>query len=83
MNHPAEETLLQEVADFLTSSPTLDDIIAYRPSATLEARLQTLLEKNRDDDLSDDESAELEQFMYTDHLLIVMKAQARRKLTQS
>jgi hypothetical protein len=54
--------IFSEVMDFLVTSPSPDDIIAFKPSSKLEMRLTDLLGKKQQDTLTDDEQAELAEF---------------------
>jgi len=47
------------VLDFLASTPTPDDILAFRPSPDLQGRASALLEKQRNTGLTDAERAAL------------------------
>lgn len=72
--------IFSEVIDFLVSSPTPDDIIAFRPSPDLQARLDDLLHKNQRDALSEAERAELDEFLRLNHFMTMLKIRARQKL---
>jgi hypothetical protein len=73
--------LLDEITDFLASRPTPEEIIAYKPSEGLEHRALELLALNRDNRLSADERLELEDFRRIEHLMTILKAKARLKLS--
>jgi len=76
-----ESTLFDEITDFLASAPTLDEIIAYKPSEFLDQRLHELLDKNSRDQLTAGERDELDEFLSMNHLLKIVKFKARLKLT--
>jgi hypothetical protein len=65
-----------EVFDFLLTRPTPQDIVAFKVSAAAQARIQTLLDKNREEVLSDTEAAELDVYEQLEHLMIMLKAKA-------
>lgn len=67
----------QEVIDFLASGPTPEQIITYRPSAIFQERLAELLDKNREEGLTEAESAELDMYEQIDDLMSLLKARAR------
>lgn len=69
---------LDEVADFLSSSPSPAEILAFRPSEAVEVRFAELIANQRDADLSVEEREELEQFQQTEMLLRLLKARQRR-----
>ncbi len=71
------QPVFKEVIDFLMSQPTPEQIIAFKVSPTAQTRLETLLDKNREDELTDDELAELDTYEQINHLLILLRAYAR------
>ena len=75
------KTVLDEITDFLNAEPTPEEIIAYRLPEMLEARAHELLERNRASQLSLDERQEMEQFMWADRFMTLLKAKARLKLS--
>lgn len=70
-----------EVYDFLTSEPTPQQIVEFRPSETTQERVRYLLESNREGKLTQQETAELEEFGKVEHLMRMLKLTARQKLT--
>lgn len=72
--------LAAEVISFLSSSPSLERIASYKISAVAQARLEELLEKNREETLTTDETAELDQYLQYRHILILLKSSARRAI---
>lgn len=79
MNAPIR-TIKDVVTDFLGSAPTLEEIAAYRLPDELQERAHDLLDKNRADNLTDDERREMDEFRQIDHLLTLVKAKAKLKL---
>ena len=80
---PAPQTAFDELIDFLASSPSADELIAYRPSDALQQRMSELLEKNRHDDLSSDEQAELDDFLRMNRFMSQLQARAKHYLSES
>jgi hypothetical protein len=72
--------LLDEILDFLASTPTLEQIIALRPSPEVQQHISTLLEKNREGALSAAENFELDEYLRLDQFVTLLKARARLKL---
>jgi len=72
-----------EVLEFLASLPTPEEIVKLRPSKTLQARINNLLEKNRTTGLTLEENQEWEQYQYLEHLVRIAKAKAFLKLKKS
>lgn len=75
--------LFNDILDFLVSSPTPEQIIAYRPSDVLQSRLADLLDRNRQGVLTDAEQAELDEFSRMNHLMSMLKIRARKRIAAS
>lgn len=65
-----------EVLEILAGLPTPKEILTLRPSKTLQARLDVLLEKNRTEGLNPEEEQEWERYQYLEHLIRIAKAKA-------
>ena len=59
---PAASPVLDEMIEFLGGRPTAERIAAFRIPAGAQARLAELLDKNREDGLSEAENAELDWY---------------------
>jgi hypothetical protein len=70
-----------ELVDFLAAGTTPEALIAFRPSETVQRRVQDLVVRNEDGCLTPEEKTELEEFLQLEHILILTKAQARRRLS--
>jgi hypothetical protein len=69
-----------ELDDFLTSSPSLQQILDYRPSEEAQARVRELLQMNRDGSLSEDDTAELDDYLALENFMRHLKIKALSKL---
>jgi hypothetical protein len=78
-NKRATAWLIDEVADFLASCPSREELLAYRPSARAQERLKALLDKTKSDSVTADEEWELNQF---EHLEILMQSIKTRLRTR-
>lgn len=65
-----------ELLEFLMSAPAPQAVIAFHASEEAQARLQELLDRNREGRLSDDEHAELEEASQLNHFMMLLKAKA-------
>jgi hypothetical protein len=74
----AATNIQDEVLTFLLSSPTLQQIIAFRASEVAQERLHYLLDANRESKLTPAERAELDEASYMNHFVMLMKAKARQ-----
>lgn len=79
-DYTASTTIQEEVLAFLLSSPTPEQIIAFRASDAAQARLRDLLDANRSGSLSDEERAELDEARQLNHFVTLLKARAHQKL---
>jgi len=69
-----------EILDFMISAPSPQQIIAFKPSPQMEARLADLMRKNTQDALTDEERQELDAFLQLNHFVNMLKIRARKKL---
>ncbi len=68
--------LYQEIIGFLTSSPTPEQLVAFKISEATQERLEDMLYKHREEALTPDERAELETYRQLNRLIIRLKARA-------
>jgi hypothetical protein len=69
--------LTEEVAEFLASSPSPGELLAFRPSARAIQRFNALLAKSKTGSLGTDEEWELDQFEHVEMLVQSIKARLR------
>lgn len=74
------EIVVDEVSDFLISSPSIEALMAYQFPQHVDDRLHELLDKNSEEGLTSDERTELDEILRLDHLMTVVKLKARLKL---
>jgi hypothetical protein len=70
----------EEIVDFIASGTTPESVVAFRPTKAAIQRVEELTAKSRDGVISQDEQAELDDYLQLEHLLILAKARARQKL---
>jgi hypothetical protein len=75
--------LYHEITDFFATSPTAEQIIAFKISATAQARLDDLLDTHREASLSPEERAELDLYCALNHVIIQLKARALHQQSAS
>jgi predicted transcriptional regulator len=71
------QPIYREITNFLASSPTAAQLIAFKISSDAQERLEELLDRRRDDLLSADEGAELDTYLQLSDWLSILKARAR------
>ncbi len=69
--------MLGEIAEFLASGPSQQELLKYRPSEPLQERATELLAKLKDDRLTAEEQRELDQFEWVESLMGLIQARIR------
>ena len=72
---------MTEIFDFLASTPTPEDILAYQPSEALVERSHYLHEQNQRDQLTDVERSEFEELRRLNHFMNQLKIHTRLKIS--
>lgn len=72
-----EHWLTEEIADFLASCPSREELLAFRPSPRTQERVRRLLGKLKANRISGDEQRELDQYEYAEMLMRLVKARLR------
>ena len=80
MGDVSSETLDDELTDFLVAHIDPDEIIAFKVSEAVDNYLLSLLDKNRNEGLSEEEQDEMKQILFIDHIMVMLLAKARLKL---
>jgi hypothetical protein len=75
-----QHSIFTELADFLVSQPTLEEIAGYKVSLGVQQHIDNLLEKNRAVGLSAEERLELEKILAVSHVMSLTKTKAQLKL---
>lgn len=71
-----------EIARFLASGPTPEQIIVFRPSPEAIERAYSLIATEREGRMSDEEHAELDTYVNLEHMMRLVKVEAHRILQQ-
>ena len=72
-----------EFIDFIAAGTTPEQIMAFRPSAAAQERIEYLIAQEKEDHLSVDEGIELDHFIQLEHILRVAKARAGQILARA
>jgi hypothetical protein len=72
----AAQKSYDEIVDLFARGTTPAKILAFRPSRATHERVQYLLARNKNDDLTEEEATELERFGELEHLMQLVKARA-------
>lgn len=80
MSVQVQQSIFSELADFLVSQPTLEELAAYKVTTGVQMYIDSLLEKNAEGQLSTDERLELEKILAVSHVMTLAKTKAKLKL---
>jgi ribose 1,5-bisphosphokinase PhnN len=72
----AAQKSYDEIIDLFARGTTPAQILACRPSREAQERVKYLLARNKTDELTEDEAAELDRFGELEHLMQLIKARA-------
>ncbi len=75
-----QRSIYTELADFLVTQPTLEELAAYKVSSGTQQYIDDLLERNREEGLSSQERLELEKILAVIQMMDLAKAKAQLKL---
>ena len=69
-----------EIIDFIAAGTTPQSVIDYGPSPEAQRRVEDLITREKEGQLSPEEKSELDHFMDLEHILRMAKARARQIL---
>ena len=70
----------QEIIDVLAQAP---QILEFKPSEKARARVWELVAREKDGTLTEDEKHELDHYAQVEHVMRLVKAQARKRQNQA
>jgi len=73
---PTDTQAALEVARFLASRPTPEQLVAFHPSDEVNGRFYELIDTERERPLTIEETQELENYVAIEYLLGIVKAEA-------
>ena len=75
-----DENAYGEYIDFITSQPTMEQILDFRPSLQTRKRVRYLMNGKLQKSLTQDEMLELEEYYKATRFLHQLKQRAQRRL---
>lgn len=69
-----------EIVDLLTSCPTPEEVLSFKPSPKMQKRVSFLLDKKKNDQLTEEEKQEMDHFMIIEHLMRMAKLRAKKRM---
>lgn len=80
MLNETTRTVFDVITDFLASEPTPEELLAYHLPDDLQARVDELVERNGEGQLTFDEQQELFDFMRADEMMALLKVKTKLRL---
>lgn len=76
-------TVFDVITDFLATEPSPQEIVDYYMPEDLQARLDELLDKNSEGEITPSEREELERFLNANQMFSMLKSKMKRKLKRA
>ncbi len=73
---PLSNVVYRYILEFLATTPAVEAILDFRLTSAMQERAAELLEKNRADQLTPAEATELDEYVYINDLVSLLKARA-------
>jgi len=83
MQNTPTRTVFDVITDFLATEPSPQEIIDYYMPEDLQARLDALLDKNGEGEITPSEREELERFLNANQMFSMLKTKMRLKLKRA
>ena len=83
MQNTPTRTVFDVITDFLATEPSPQEIIDYYMPADLQDRLDALLDKNSDGQLTLAEQEELQRFLNANQMFSMLKSKMKLKLKRA
>ena len=73
----ATEPVYMELVDFVARGSSAEQVANFRPSPEAQKRVAVLLERQRESELTEEETAELDGFVQLEYILGLARAKAQ------
>jgi hypothetical protein len=73
----------EEIIDFIAAGTTPESLINFQPSEVAKERVADLILREKTEGITDEEKAELDQYLMLEHLIRLAKARAYQYITAS
>ena len=83
MQNAPVRTVFDEITDFLATEPSPQEIVDYYMPDDLQARLDDLLDKNSEGEITPSEREELERFLNANQMFSMLKTKMKLKLKRA
>jgi len=68
-----------EVIAFIASGPSSGAVASFRPSDAMNTRAESLVQREKSGELTDEEKSELDHYLELEHIMRLAKALARQR----
>lgn len=75
-----QSKIYDDIVSFMIKGKSPEEIIKFKPAPFLDQRVAELIQKKKDNSITEIEARELEQYMWLEHLMRLAKASARNEL---
>lgn len=72
--------IYEEIIDFIAAGTTPRSLVDFQPSETTKSRVADLIQREKTEGLSVEETEELDHYLQLEHLMRLAKARARQHL---
>ncbi len=72
--------IYEEIIDFIAAGTTPRSLVDFQPSDTTKSRVADLIQREKTEGLSAEETEELDHYLQLEHLMRLAKARARQHL---
>lgn len=70
----------EEIVDFIAAGATPDEVARFQASQATRAKVEQLVAKEKESELTSDEASELAHYLHMEHLMRLAKARAQGRL---
>lgn len=74
--------IYQDAVELIATGPRPEQIISLKPSPKMEKRVRELIFREKEGIITPDEKKELNEILFFDHLMRLIKARARHYIAQ-
>lgn len=71
----------EEVIEFIADEISPDNLIAFQPSPDAKDRVAELIGREKTSGLTSDEKSELDHYLQLEHIMRLLKARARQRVS--
>lgn len=77
-NNTTSSDIYRYILNFLVSNPTPQQVLEFKPTASMQNRLKEILAKSSAGQLSESEQQELDDYEQIEHLIVLLKTGSLR-----